>query len=220
MELTSYYFWHILFVKRKASVSPTLEGRGIYVTIWSISLRSVETMTPLPRQMVTTHWPQARGSQTGWNHEVYDKDSPNTTLLPHLQSIRRKYIIPTRNVALKTLPWKPLRNFGGLLSKSWMFSLFVVVQSVSHVWLFVTPVNCKRQVSLSFTVSQSLVKLMSLIQWCHRPSYPLSPPSPALNLSQHQGLFQWVSFVHQVAKVLELQLGHQFFQWVFRVVFL
>ena len=47
---------------------------------------------------------------------------------------------------------------------------------------------------------------------------PLSPPSPpALSLSQHQGLFQWVSFAHQVAKVLELQLQHQSFQWKFRV---
>ena len=44
-------------------------------------------------------------------------------------------------------------------------------------------------------------------QWCHQPSHPLSPPSlPALSLSQHQGLFQWVSSLHQVAKVLELQL--------------
>ena len=42
-------------------------------------------------------------------------------------------------------------------------------------------------------------------------SHPLSPSSPlALNLSQHQGLFQWVSSWHQVAKVLELQ--HQSFQ--------
>ena len=41
-----------------------------------------------------------------------------------------------------------------------------------------------------------------------QPSHPLSPPSPpALNLSQHQGLFQWVSSLHQVAKVLELQLS-------------
>ena len=41
-------------------------------------------------------------------------------------------------------------------------------------------------------------------------SHPLSSPfSPALNLSQHQGLFQWVSFSHQVAKVLEFQLQHQ-----------
>ena len=39
-----------------------------------------------------------------------------------------------------------------------------------------------------------------------QPSHPLSSPSPALNLSQHQGLFKWVSSSHQVAKVLELQL--------------
>ena len=47
-----------------------------------------------------------------------------------------------------------------------------------------------------------------------QPSHPLpSPPPPALNLSQHQGLFQRVSSSHQVAKVLELQLQHQSFQW-------
>ena len=45
-------------------------------------------------------------------------------------------------------------------------------------------------------------------------SHPLSSPSPpALSLSQHQGLFQWVSSLHQVAKVLEFQLQHQSFQW-------
>ena len=44
-------------------------------------------------------------------------------------------------------------------------------------------------------------------------SHPLSSPSPpALNLSQHQGLFKWVSSLHQVAKVLEFQLQHQSFQ--------
>ena len=47
-----------------------------------------------------------------------------------------------------------------------------------------------------------------------------SVASHALNLSQHQGLFQWVSSSHQVAKVLELQLQHQFFQWIFMVDFL
>jgi len=47
-----------------------------------------------------------------------------------------------------------------------------------------------------------------------QPSHPLSSPSPpALNLSQNQGLFQWVSSLHQVAKVLEFQLQHQSFQW-------
>ena len=47
-----------------------------------------------------------------------------------------------------------------------------------------------------------------------QPPHPLSSPSaPTFNLSQHQGLFNWVRFLHQVAKVLELQLQHQSFQW-------
>ena len=54
-----------------------------------------------------------------------------------------------------------------------------------------------------------------------QPSDSLSSPSPpALSLSQHQGLFQWVSSSHQVAKVLDFQLQHQSFQWIFRVDFL
>ena len=48
----------------------------------------------------------------------------------------------------------------------------------------------------------------------------LSPSSPAFNLSQHQDLFQRVSSLHQVAKVMELQLRHQSFQWIFRIDFL
>ena len=47
-----------------------------------------------------------------------------------------------------------------------------------------------------------------------QPSHRLSSPSPpALNLSQHQGLFKWVSSSHEVAKMLEFQLQHQSFQW-------
>ena len=47
-----------------------------------------------------------------------------------------------------------------------------------------------------------------------QPSHSLlSPSPPALNLSQHQGLFKWVSSSHQVAKGLEFQLQHQSFQW-------
>ena len=52
-------------------------------------------------------------------------------------------------------------------------------------------------------------------------SHPLSSPSPpAFSLSKHQGLFQWVSSSHQVAKVLEFQLQPQSFQWIFRADFL
>ena len=52
-------------------------------------------------------------------------------------------------------------------------------------------------------------------------SQPLSLPSPpAVNLSQHQGLFQGVSSSHQVAKVLEFHFQHQSFQGIFKVDFL
>ena len=54
-----------------------------------------------------------------------------------------------------------------------------------------------------------------------QPPHPLSSPSPpALNLSQHQGLFKWVSSSHQVANVFEFQLQHQSFQWILRTDFL
>ena len=59
--------------------------------------------------------------------------------------------------------------------------------------------------------------IQTLVHWVSdaiKPSHPLlSPSPPALNLSQHQDLFQWVNSSHQVAKVLEFQLQHQSFQW-------
>ena len=60
-----------------------------------------------------------------------------------------------------------------------------------------------------------------LSRWCYPTIYPLLSPSPhALNLSQYQGFFQWVSSSHQVTKGLELQLQDQSFQWILRVDFL
>ena len=80
--------------------------------------------------------------------------------------------------------------------------------------------DCNSQASLSFTISWSLLN----VHWVRdaiQPSHPLSSLSPlALNLSQHKSLFQRVGFSHQVAKVLELQLKHQSFQWFFRTDFL
>ena len=170
-----------------------------------------------------------------------------------------------------------------------MITQFSSVQLLSHVQLFVTPWTAACQASLSFIISQNLLKLMSIksmmtsnhfilccplllmpsifpsirvfsyksalciryftiiccccsvaqscltlcdptdcsipgfsvlhhllelvqihVHWVSgaiQPSHPLLSPSPhALNLSQHQGLFKWVSSSHQVAKVLGLQL--------------
>ena len=91
--------------------------------------------------------------------------------------------------------------------------MFSSVQSLSYVQLFVTPWTAVHQASLSITNSQTLLKLMSMESVM--PSNHLilcRPPSPGFNLSQHQGLFQRVSSLHQVAKVSEFQLQHQSFQ--------
>ena len=102
------------------------------------------------------------------------------------------------------------------------FILQLVVQSLHRVRIFVNPMDCSTP---GFTVLYYLPELAQThVHWISddiKPSHPLFHPFPsALNLSQHQGLFQWVSSSHQVAKVLELQLQHQSFQWIFRVDFL
>ena len=78
------------------------------------------------------------------------------------------------------------------------------------------------QASLSLTVSLSLSKIMSieLVMLCNHRILCCPLSSFAFSLSQHQGVFQWVDSLHQVAEVLELQLQHQCFRWVFRVDFL
>ena len=60
-----------------------------------------------------------------------------------------------------------------------------------------------------------------LCWWCH-PTILSSVTSslPALSLFQHQGLFQWVDSWHQMAKILEFQLQHQSFQWIFKTDFI
>ena len=76
--------------------------------------------------------------------------------------------------------------------------------------------------SLSFTISQSLLKLMSVESMMPSNHLILCRPLPLLPSIfpriRDQGLFQWVSSLHQVAKVLELQ--HQSFQWIFWGIFL
>ena len=77
------------------------------------------------------------------------------------------------------------------------------------------PVDCSMP---GFPVHHQLLELAQThVHWVGdaiQTSHPLSSPSPpAFNLSQHQGLFQWASSLHQVAKVLEFQLQHQSFQW-------
>ena len=90
------------------------------------------------------------------------------------------------------------------------------VQLLSHVQIFATPWTAAHQASLSTINSWSLLKLMSIESVIPSNHLILCLPLPAFSLSQHQGLFQWAGSSHQVAKVLEFQLQHQSFQWIFR----
>jgi len=82
------------------------------------------------------------------------------------------------------------------------------------------PMDCSTP---GFPVLHHLLTHVHGVSDAIQPSRPLLFPSPlAFNLSQHLGLFQWVSSLHQVAEVLELQLQRQgllmniqAFQWMF-----
>ena len=111
--------------------------------------------------------------------------------------------------------WSFLLHRGPQTLNSSLICLFSSVSSVAQscptLW---DPMDCSTP---GFPVYHRLPKLAQT--HVHRlgdtiqPSHHLSSPSPpAFNLSQHQGLSQWVSSSYQAAKVLELQLQHQSFQ--------
>ena len=99
--------------------------------------------------------------------------------------------------------------------------LFAVAQSLSCVQLFVTPWTAAHQASPSSTISQSLLKLMSIeslmpsnhLVLCH-PLLLLPLIFPSIRVFSNK------STLHQMTKVLEFQLQHQSFQWIFRIYFL
>ena len=98
--------------------------------------------------------------------------------------------------------WNNHNNVNSLYSN--MESVqFSSVGSLTCVWLFATPWTTACQASLAITNSRSLCKPCHLSQWCHPTiSSSVLPSPPTFNLSQHHGLFKWVSFSHHVAKVL------------------
>ena len=101
-------------------------------------------------------------------------------------------------------------------TESWYFMLLLLSH---YAKLIATSWTASHQAFSSFTTSRSLPKLRSIESVI--PSNHLILCCPLLLLppifSQNQGLFQWVMYLHQMTKILELQLQHQSFQWIFRV---
>ena len=122
------------------------------------------------------------------------------------------------------LPWLDEGGDWDISRKLWMYIciLFLLVLFSSYSRLTLSnPTDCSTS---GFPVLHYLLDIIQThVHWVSnsiQPSHLLLSPFPsAFCLSQHRGLFQWISSSHQVAKVLEiqLQLQHQSFQWIFRV---
>ena len=103
-----------------------------------------------------------------------------------------------------------------------LFKCYVQFSSVTQsCQTLCDTMNCMPVLPVHYQLPESTQTHVHWASGTIQPSHPLlSPSPPALNLSQHQGLFKWVSSLHQVAKVLEFQLQHQSFQWTPRTDFL
>ena len=105
---------------------------------------------------------------------------------------------------------------------SFLFSVWCLTSFIQSRLTLCDPMDCSMP---GFPVHHQLQELAQThvhrVSDAIQPSHPLlSPSPPAFNPSQHQSLFQWANSSHQVAKVLEFQLQHQSFQWIFRIDFL
>ena len=148
------------------------------------------------------------------------KKIKSVTLSAFLPSICHEVMgLDTMILVFWMLSFKPAFSLFFLTLIKRLFSFSLVAQSCPALC---NPMDCSMP---DFPVFPQFPELAQThVHWVSdaiQPSHPLSSPSsPAFNLSQHQGLFQWISLLHQVTKVLEFQLQHQSFQWIFWTDFL
>ena len=133
--------------------------------------------------------------------------------------LQKGQVFLTSNFLSPTLIFNSVASF--IREWTFYFTNLRSVQLLSYVQLFLTPWTAAYQAFLSITTPGACLNSCPKVGDAIQPFHPLSSSSaPAFSLSQHQGLFQWVSSSHQVPKVLEFQLQQQSFQWIFRTDFL
>ena len=95
------------------------------------------------------------------------------------------------------------------------FFVVIIVQSQSHVQLFVTWWTAARQASLSFTLSQSLLKLKSMSWWCHPTiSYSVTPFSSYPQSFRASGSFPVSRFFRKTEKETVGTENTVFWMWI------
>ena len=172
------------------------------------------------------HCPSQCFSQTHANisfiwHQIEGAKLPSGHAMTWPMCMEHASCILAVSFPMTVSEWESPREEGLCPHPDFQLLGFSSVQSLSHVWLFATPWTAVRKASLSITNSQSPNKPMSI------ESVLLSNhPSSVVPFSCPQSVPAFWSFqmsqlsLHQVAKVLELQLQHQSFQCIFRTDFL
>ena len=174
-----------------------------------------------------------------WNQEMWIQQPyslfQDWAILPHLyfhMDFRTSFSVSAkeRKLSWEKLCWvcRLIREYflnGQIFSpRIWDLFLCTSVQSSSVAQSCMTLCDPMNHSTPGLPVHHQLLEFTQThvhrVSDAIQPSHPLSSPSPPdPNPSQHQSLFQWVNSSHEVAKVLEFQLQHQSFQWIFRTHF-
>ena len=120
----------------------------------------------------------------------------------------------SRLIISRTLPGRSMQWDLEICLRNPSVQFSSVAQSYPTLW---NPMDCSTPgLSVHHQLPELAQSCVHRLGDAIQPTHSLSPPSPpAFSLSQHQGLFQWVSSPHHMVKVLEFQLQHQSFQWTF-----
>ena len=190
---------------------PTLKLRQFFflwrhTKKWLVSVR-ILLLLNLEHSSSKRHWARS------WKCPIWQLPLPAIVSQVHAKGVASG---PNTKMLFPVNSW---RGIGTLGSERWK-GLSSVQFSAHSCPTLCDPMDCSTP---GFPVHHQLPEsTQTHVHWdgdAIQPSHPLSSPSPhAFNLSQHQGLFKCSSY--QVAKVLEFQLQHQSFQWIFRTDFL
>ena len=130
-----------------------------------------------------------------------------SSFIDHLQTLHPPWCKPES--VINHLPCRFFNKLTHQMAAHLLQIKFSSVQSLSRVQLCDPMNHSTPGLPVQHQLPESTQTQLHRVSDAIQPSHPLSsPPPPALNLSQHQGLFQWVSSSHQVAKVLKFQLQH------------
>ena len=157
-----------------------------------LHLISPEDMPYMSSHLLESASPELqRRGQVGIHHTSSAPSAHTCPITRHGQrrALICRHILATQHKVYTTHTWCSSRQTT-LRYALWQF---VALQSLCHVWIFVTPWTVGCQAPLSFTTFWSSSNSCPLGQWCHPTiSASVSPYPPVLNLSHNQGLFQWV----------------------------